>query len=82
MAVVARMKVVSITLNGWNTTVKLQPVVPAENSDPHAEEIKAFFEATPTGLLEMGIRNEVAAEQFQPRDEFYVSLEKIRSADG
>lgn len=78
MGVVARMRVYEVSLGGWATTVRLQPVVPAEDSDPHAEEIKAFFAATPSGRLEMTIKNEVAAEQFQPNDEFYVSLEKIK----
>ena len=78
MGVVARMRVFEVSLQGWATAVKLQPVVPADDDDPHAEEIKAFFAATPSGRLELTIKNEVAAEQFQPGDEFYVELVKIQ----
>ena len=77
MSVVARMQVSSIELHGWATTVKMSAVVAAEDSDPHAEEIKAFFAATPAAQFTASIKNEVAAEQFQPGDHFYVTLEKI-----
>lgn len=78
MGVVARMRVSEVSLMGWATRVKLQPIVPADDNDPHADEIKAFYEATPAGSFEATIRNELAAEQFQPGDEFYISLEKIK----
>ncbi len=81
MSVVARMKCVQVTLSGYATGVKLQAVVPNDESDPHAEEIKQFFAATPSGYFEAQIKNEVAAEQFQPGDEFYVSLQKIPARD-
>lgn len=80
MSVVARMKCNSVKLTGWATIIELNPVVGTAEDDPHYEEIKSFFAATPSGQLTMTVNNEVAAEQFQPGDEFYVSLEKIRSS--
>jgi hypothetical protein len=77
MSVVARMKVNEVHLLGWATRVKLQAVYTADESDPHYEEIKSFFEATPQGIFEAVINNDRAAEQFQPGDHFYVSLERI-----
>lgn len=76
MAVVARMRVSSVTLHGWGTTVRLQPEVPQEGQ-PHHDEIKAFYSATPAGSFEATIKNELAAEQFQPGKAFYISLEPV-----
>ena len=80
MAVVARMRVNSIELFGSSTKVKLGAVYTASEDDPHYDEIKSFFEATPFGVFEASIKNDRAAEEFQPGDEFYLSLEKIRPA--
>jgi hypothetical protein len=80
MAVVARMKVSEVALRGWDTKVTLRPVITTD--DPHSEEIAAFFAATPSGEMWMSIKNEVAAEQFQPGDDFYVSLEKVPASAG
>lgn len=77
MGVVARMRVNEVALQGWATRVKLVAVVPADDNDPHAEEIKSFFEATPYGSFEATIKNAVAAEQFQPGDDYYITLERI-----
>lgn len=77
MSVVARMKVTEVALLGYGTRVKLSAVHIADEDDPHYAEIKSFFEATPSGSFEAMIKNDAAAEQFQPADEFYVSLEKI-----
>lgn len=77
MSVVARMQVHEVTLLGYATRVKLHAVYTADADDPHYDEIKSFFEATPQGLFEATIKNEAAAEQFQPGDQFYVSLERI-----
>lgn len=76
MSVVARMKVFELKQNNWGTTVSLQPETPAEG-DPHHDEIKAFYAATPTGRFEATITNELAAEQFQLGDTFYISLERV-----
>ena len=77
MGVVARMQVSEVALLGYATKVKLNAVYTADESDPHYGEIKSFFEATPHGVFEATIKNDAAAEQFQPGDQFYVSLEKI-----
>lgn len=81
MAVVARMRVSEITLMGWATRVKLQPYMPAKD-DPHYEEIQAFYEATPTGGFEATIKNALAAEQFQPGQDFYITLEPVPASAG
>ncbi len=77
MSVVARMKVSEVALLGFGTRVKLNAVYTHDEQDPHYEEIKAFFEATPSGVFEATIKNDRAAEQFQPGLEFYVSLEPV-----
>lgn len=77
MSVVARFRVNWVQSFGTSAKVNLTPVYTADSNDPHYDEIKSFFEATPSGLLEMQIRNEMAAEQFQPGDEFYLSLQKV-----
>lgn len=77
MTVVARMNVNEVALLGWATRVKLSAVYTGDENDPHYDEIKSFFEATPQGEFWAVIRNEAAAEQFQPGDQFYVSLERI-----
>lgn len=76
MSVVARMRVQSVELFGYSTAVKMSAVMPSAD-DPHSEEIKQFFEATPNANLSMTIRNEVAAEQFQPGSQFYVTFDKV-----
>lgn len=75
MSVVARMRVHQVTLYGYATGVKLQAVTVAD--DPHSEEIKRFFDATPSGSFEAVIKNELAAEQFKPDDHFYVSFVRV-----
>lgn len=80
MSVVARMRLVSITVTSWATSVRLQPA-PLDPKDPHYEEIKAFFAATPSGSFEANVSNAAAAEQFQldpgnPKD-FYLTLEPV-----
>lgn len=76
MSVVARMNVNEVALMGWATRVTLAPVYP-QAGDPHEEEIKAFYEATPSGSFVATIKNDLAAEQFKPGDSFYITLERI-----
>lgn len=68
MSVRAKMYVTSIELFGWATAVKLRPVT---KGNPENE---AFFAATPNGEVTMTIKNELAAEQFAPGQEFYVDF--------
>lgn len=77
-AVVARMAVTEVALQGWATKVKLAAQVP-QPGDPHEAEIKSFFEATPQGHFEATIKNDAAAEHFQPGDVFYLTLERIKA---
>lgn len=77
MGVVARMRVNEVALLGFGTRVTLGAVYTADESDPHYAEIKSFFEATPQGSFQATIKNDAAAEQFQPGDEFYLTLEKV-----
>lgn len=76
MSVVARMQCQSVKLTTWGAEVELTAVCPQVHH-PHKAEIDAFFLATPVGKFTATIKNELAAEQFQPGVEFYVSLEKI-----
>lgn len=80
MSVVARMRVSEVTLNGWATRIKLTPEVP-QPGQPHHDEIKAFYEATPQGEFTATIKNDLAAEQFKPGDAFYIRLERVPAED-
>lgn len=70
MAVRALFHVAEKDLRNWATIVRLRPVTKGD------EEEKAFFAATPSGVIEMTIKNEVAAEQFVLGKEFYVTFEE------
>ena len=81
MSVVALMRVTSLEQLGHSTRVKMNPAYVPEGSDPHYDEIKAFFEATPSGSFEAAIRNEAAAEQFQVGYAYYMSFERAPDKD-
>lgn len=77
MGVVAKFRVTSTEAFEYGgTKVKMQPV--SDQGDPKvtSKEDGSFFEATPSGLLEMQVNNEAAAEQFQPGDRFYLTFER------
>jgi hypothetical protein len=79
MAVVAKFQVNSIeSFNGPYQKVRMMPVYAGEGTDPKltTKEDGAFWEATPSGSLEMTVNNPLAAEQFQPGDKFYLTFEK------
>jgi len=69
MAVVAKFYVTSIELFGWATKVKMQPVTKG------SEENKEFWAATPSGSIEMTIKNETAAERFKPGQEMLITFD-------
>lgn len=48
-------------------------------SDDPAHENRAFWQATPTGFLDMSITNPAAFEQFERGAEYYIDFER---ADG
>ncbi len=71
----AKFKVVSVTKNlhwdsqkGALSTIRLTPVT--SNSD----ENKAFFEATPTGQLDLGVLGDDVAANFKLGGEYYVDF--------
>jgi predicted PhzF superfamily epimerase YddE/YHI9 len=68
MSTVAKFYVRSVELCGWATIVKLAAVTKG------GPENEAFFAATPNGTLEMTIKNELAAEQFKPGQEWWLSF--------
>lgn len=74
MLVRAKFVVQSITTpKAWNGpelmgTVKLVPVTSG------SEENKKFYEATPSGSIELGTINQVALAQFNIGDAFYVDF--------
>ena len=49
-------------------TIKLSPVVSG------SEENKAFYEATPSGSIDLGTINDVAARNFEIGKEYYVDF--------
>lgn len=79
MSVVARVRVNSVEINDWGSTVKMRPVVTTD--DPHSEEIAAFFAATPAGSIELTIKNELAAEQFKVGTQYYLSFEPVSETE-
>ncbi len=80
MPVVAKFKVSSVTSYEYGSNVVLQPVVPpADDTKITSAEDGAFWQATPSGKLEMTINNTAAAEQFQPGQSYYLTFER---ADG
>lgn len=80
MAVLARMRCNWVQSFAVNSKVNLTPVYTSDESDPHYEEIKSFNQSTPSGTLEMTINNGTAAEQIQPGEDYYVSIERIPKA--
>ena len=72
MVVRAKFKVWSITDYGvqGGKAINMQPVY---SQDPEHEN-KAFWEATPTGKIEMTIKTDAAA-QFEVGKEYYVTFE-------
>lgn len=66
----AKMYVSGITLTSWGTTVKLSVVTRGEDN-------KAWSAATPVGELSLQIKNEQAADQFAPGQEWFVDLTPV-----
>ena len=60
-----------IRTSGWNgATIKLQPVY---SNDPQHEN-KKFWEATPSGSIELNINNPDAVEEFELGKEYFVDF--------
>ena len=77
--VVSRVRVDTVLARAYGPAeVNMSPVYATEENDPAViEEIRQFFEATPSGKISLNIANEAAAEHFQPGDEFYMRFERI-----
>lgn len=73
MAVRAKFYVQEIARSTYGGRVKLAVVTRGEDN-------KAWANATPTGTVEMGIRNEVALEQFEVGQEFFVDFTPVPEA--
>lgn len=62
---------------GAGAKVKLSAIYPDAERDGYAhDENHAFFNATPSGLIELTIQNPYGAELFQPGKDFYVDFEE------
>ena len=48
---------------------------PVYSEDPNHEN-KAFWDATPSGSIQMTINNQKAFEQFEPNKEYYIDFTK------
>ncbi len=75
MSVRAKFTVNSITRSKWGEqevqTIKLSPVY--GNGDPEHENTK-FWQASPSGSIELGTVNEAAARQFELGKEYYIDF--------
>jgi len=52
-------------------TIKMQPVY---HNDEDGHENQKFWEATPTGLFEMGVVNAEAVKMFEVGKEYYIDI--------
>jgi hypothetical protein len=71
----AKFRVESIERTKWPdgriiSTVKLNPVY----GGPAGSENAAFFQATPSGRIELGCVSQAAAENFQLGEEYFVDF--------
>lgn len=67
---------------GAGVKVRLGAVYPSESDGyKHSAEDHAFFNATPSGSLEMFIQNPYGAELFQAGEEFYLDFTKVPKPD-
>jgi hypothetical protein len=73
MSVIAKFRCNSIKDFGSSKEVELSPVYPGPTA---SEEDKAFWTATPTGLLQMRIDNPDASIQFEPGRSYYLTFEE------
>jgi hypothetical protein len=66
----AKVRLNSITDNGWQKVLKLAPVTGGST------ENDSFWKATPNGSIELGVDNLPAVEGMKVGDEFYVDFTK------
>ena len=72
----AKFRVHNIGVNSWGTRVQMSPVY----SDDPSSENKRFWDATPSGDLDITIKNEAAAALFQLHKEYYMDFTPAEEA--
>lgn len=77
MATRAKFKVDEIALTTYGTSLRASPVY---SSDPKSEN-KAFWDATPSGKLELNCANAKALAGFKPGDELYIDISLAPKAE-
>jgi hypothetical protein len=70
----AKFKVDETSKNVYNEKVILSPVVSG------SKENEDFFKTTPSGKIEMFVKNPEAMKQFVPGAEFYVDFSPVDTA--
>ena len=64
------------------TRIRLSAVTPDRDRDGFAhDENHAFWNATPSGLMEIQVQNARAAELFQAGDQFYLDFVPVPTAE-
>lgn len=75
MAVVAKFRVHGVKHNFWSNTPKPDSVeVTMQPVYGDSPENKEFFAATPSGQIQVLIKNDLASEQFKPGQTYYVTF--------
>jgi len=69
----AKFKVDEKAISAFNEKITLSPVM---GNSPENEE---FFKTTPSGRIEIWIKNPEASNQFHPGKEFYVDFTEVPS---
>lgn len=64
----AKMRIDSVTLNGWSEEIKLQAVCGTSKED------NSYSEATPSGELRLTISNKALHGKFKPGQKFYLDF--------
>lgn len=70
MSVRAKFRVNSITEYSYSRTIRLVAVYP----DKDNPENKSFWDATPSGTMELNITNPEAFSQFKVEQDFYIDF--------
>ena len=75
----AKFKVVSKLPNQYGTGGRLV-LTPVYSTDPESEN-KKFWDATPNGLLDMHITNQVAFDGFELQKDYYLDFTPVAEAE-
>ena len=77
MSVRAKFQVQSITHNAWGNAVSIKLSCMYDQTIP---EDQRFYDATPSGSIEMLVNNPAAIEQFKLKKYFYVDFHEVPEA--